>query len=245
MSSISKNAVLPEKRSVENNKSNKQFLYPSYLLENQLMDAVSDGDLNGALSIIESLSTSERPKYAFQPLRSAKNQLISICTLYTRAILRGGASQEVASSLNMTYMLEIENCQTEQELSELEYDMLVRFIEGLNKSRATQYSNIINEAIGYIQSHILEDLSLQAISTHCNVNPSYLSHLFKKEVGVSTVQFINQKKIEEAKYFLLHTNQSIADLAKKFNFCNQSYFTAQFKFYTSMTPKQFRDSRAI
>lgn len=181
MSTISKNAVLPEKRPSEDMKSNKQFLYPSYLLENQLMDAVQNGDLNEALSIIESLSTSERPKYAFQPLRSAKNQLISICTLYTRAILRGGASQEVASTLNMTYMLEIENCQTEQELSDLEYDMLVRFIEGLNKSRATQYSNIINEAIAYIQSHILEDLSLQAISSHCKVNPSYLSHLFKKK----------------------------------------------------------------
>lgn len=50
-----------------------------------------------------------------------------------------------------------------------------------------------------------------------------------------------QKKIEESKYFLLHSELSISDISNLFRFCNQSYYTALFKKYTGVTPKDFRE----
>ncbi|WP_053218034.1 helix-turn-helix domain-containing protein [Virgibacillus senegalensis] len=220
---------------------NNEYYHPSFLLEGQLLTAVAQGDIEKATSIMQSINKDQRPKLAHTTLRSMKNSLICSCTLLTRAVINGGVDPETAFTLSDVYILEIERLDQLEALDQLEYVMLSHFIQIVNEEKKQPYGKVVNRAITYIQYHILQDLNLDIISKFCFVHPSYLSHLFKKEVGISIVKYINKKRITEAKYYLLHTTNSISEIALLFKFCNQSYFSAQFKLYEGVTPREFRD----
>jgi YesN/AraC family two-component response regulator len=219
----------------------EEYLHPSFLMETRLSEAITDGDLSKALKILESINKDQRPQLSVTPIRSLKNSLICSCTLFTRAIIQGGVHPEKAFTLSDTYILEIERCEDIELLNNLEYEMLIFFIDVVNSEEKLPYSKTVIQAISFISENILKELNLQVISDHCFVNSSYLSHLFKKEVGISVVQYINKKRVEEAKYILMHTTNSISEIAMLFQFCNQSYFTAQFKLYEGVTPREYRN----
>lgn len=241
MSTSIKQSMIDQFMQTRINNRENNYLHPSYLLEKQLLGSISQGDEEKALKILTSINHDQRPKLADIPIRSLKNSLICSCTLFTRAIIQGGVQPETAFTLSDAYIREIENLHDQSQLEKMEYDMLKHFIIVLNDEETLPYSKIVNQAITYIHDNILEDLTLDMIAEHSYVSPSYLSHLFKKEVGISIVQFINKKRIEESKYFLLHTSTSISDIASLFCFCNQSYYTSLFKKYIDMTPKEFRE----
>ncbi|MCD5323990.1 MULTISPECIES: AraC family transcriptional regulator [Pontibacillus] len=244
MSTSIKQATIEQFMKVRLQNRNHDYLHPSYLMERQLLVAVSQGDQEKAHQLLHSINE-ERAIISPNPtLRSVKNVLVSSCTLFTRTIIHSGVQPEDAFELSDHYVELIERTDDVEQLFQLEREMLKQFIERLNKEETLPYSKVVNQAIAFIHDRILEDLTLDSIAQNSLVSPSYLSHLFKKEVGVSVVQYINQKRIEESKYFLLHTTTPISDIATLFQFCNQSYYTSLFKKYTSVTPKEFRESHS-
>ncbi|WP_017753975.1 helix-turn-helix transcriptional regulator [Calidifontibacillus oryziterrae] len=217
------------------------FIHPPFELEQQLLDAVSLGNQKLAEETLKKINQLERAILANNPIRCRKNALIAICTLFTRAIIKGGVYPEMAFVLSDANIMEIEKIDHLEELDQFEYEMLRHFIQTLNEEKNTQnYSHPIKLAISYIYDNIINDLSLDIISKHVYVHPNYLSNRFKKEVGSTVTDFITKKRIEESKYFLVHTNTSISHIAILFKFCNQSYYTSLFKQHTGMTPREFR-----
>ncbi|KGX86502.1 AraC family transcriptional regulator [Pontibacillus litoralis] len=222
-------------------RQNGDYLHPSILLEQQLLTAISQGNETKAFTILSSVNKHYREVLADNPIRSYKNSLISSCTLFTRAIIKGGVQPRVAFRLYHACVLQIEGLTDITELKQLDHILLKQFINALQMKDESNYSKIVQQAITYVNEHLLEDLTLDIIAEHCNVSSSYLSHLFKKEVTISIIPFINKKRVEESKYFLLHTEQSISEIASLFQFCNQSYYTALFKKHVGITPKEYKN----
>lgn len=219
----------------------RNFLHPSILTEEELLKAISAGDLKKASNILDNINKAVRANLSNSPINSLKNSLIATCTLFTRAAIRGNVIAEKAFTLSDTFIIEIDQTQDMEKLKQLEYMMLEHFIGLVNKAKNATYSQTINKAMFYIKNNLLYPLTLKDISDHCYVNASYLSHLFKKEVGVAVMQYINEQRIKEAKKMLVHTTNSISDIAFLLQYCNQSYFSTQFKLYENMTPRQFRN----
>lgn len=218
-----------------------EYSHPPYDYEQQLLDAIRLGNKKKAEEMFTKINDLKAATLADNPIRSKKNSLIASCTLFTRAIIKGGVNPELSYNLSDTYIREIEKINDLKNLSELEYGMLFHFIETLKEESSSQsYSHPVTLAISYIYENILHDLSLELVAKKVYVHPSYLSTIFKKEVGMAISDFINKKRIEESKFFLLNTNTSISDIALLFKFCNQSYYTSLFKKYNGVTPRQFR-----
>ncbi|WP_043929918.1 AraC family transcriptional regulator [Bacillus sp. EB01] len=222
---------------------NKQnyFVHPSYGLEQQLMDCIGRGAEEDAKAVLDLINSSERAKLADDPIRSLKNSLICSCTLFTRSIIKAGVLPEDAFDLSDVYIRQIERLSSPAEIKALEYEMISSFIDTLKSANRPIYNNVINKAINYINQGIFHDLSLEIIADHVGVTPSYLSKVFKESVGVTISEFINRRRVEESKYFLLHSKLSLSDIAHLFQYCNQSYYTLLFKKYIGVTPKHFRN----
>ncbi len=218
----------------------ESFIHSPYALEQQLHSSIIQGNYERAEEVLRRINSLKRATLARTPLRSLKNSLICSCTLFTRAVIQGGVHPEIAFNLSDVYINEIEIDDHMDKLAELEFAMLAHFIQAVNEEINPSYSHTINRVMAYIHEHILQEISLEQIAQEVFLHPNYLSHLFKKEVGISLIEFINQRRIEESKYFLLHTMSSITNIALLFHFCNQSYYTVLFKKYTGITPKEFR-----
>ncbi|MHC0039035.1 AraC family transcriptional regulator [Pseudoneobacillus sp. C159] len=235
------------KKFYETRMENKQnlFYHPSYNLEQQLMHSIMKCDEDGAIAVLNKINQLDRAKLAEDPVRSYKNSMICSCTLFTRAVIRAGLVPEDAFNLSDVYIQQIEKLNDMKELFLLEYEMVVSFIDRLKVGSGPSYNSVVNKAITFIHREILHELTLEKIAEHVNVHPSYLSKAFKKSVGMTISEFISRKRIEESKYFLLHSSSSLSDISHLFGFCNQSYYTSLFKKYTGVTPKQFRDQQSL
>lgn len=125
-----------------------------------------------------------------------------MCTLFTRAIIKGGIDPETAFHLSDTYIMELEKHNNIEILNELEYEMLYHFIKTVkDKGAGINYSRTVRMAISYIYENILQELSLNIIAQHVFVHPSYLSSQFKKEVGISITNFINKNESKNPNIF--------------------------------------------
>lgn len=217
------------------------FAHPSYQLEQELLHWVTQADEKKAIMVLDKINNLEKARLSNHPLRSLKNSLICSCTLFTRATIKAGVTPEYAFDLSDIYIREIEKVNHPSELQELEYEMVATFIKAIRDYQKNPYHNeIIDKAVHYIHDHILQPITLKEIADATNVSPSYLSGLFRRVVGIPLKEYINRKKIEESKYFLQHTESSLLDIALLFGFCNQSYYTALFRKYNGVTPKQHK-----
>ncbi|NRD76519.1 helix-turn-helix transcriptional regulator [Bacillus sp. BRMEA1] len=224
--------------------NNLNFYYhPSYTLEQQLMDCIIRCDHMGAKEVLDQINSLERAKLSSEPLRSLKNSLICSCTLFTRAVIHGGVLPEDAFNLSDVMIRQIEKTDSSNALKELEYEMVNCFIDTLKSTEKLEYNPLVNKAITYIHREIFNDeLSLEKIAEFAGVHPAYLSKIFKESIGVIIPEYINRKKIEDSKYFLLHTDSRLSEIAQMLGYCNQSYYTSLFKKYTGMTPRQYKSS---
>jgi AraC family transcriptional regulator len=96
----------------------------------------------------------------------------------------------------------------------------------------------------YIHEHLHEDVRLSKIAAIAQMSQYHFLRLFKQSMGVTPHQYILQCRIEQAKYLLQHSKLSIADIAVRVGFCDQSHLTRYFKRIIGVTPKQVLQRRS-
>lgn len=126
-------------------------------------------------------------------------------------------------------------------------DLLGELIEFLmytieEKKQPTLLHQTVNEVIQYIDQKVQSPMTVEGLAQKFDVSTSHLSRIFREHAGITLVEYINIKKVEESQYYLRFSNQKISDISDNFNFCNQSYYTRIFKKYTGFTPRKFRNN---
>lgn len=110
--------------------------------------------------------------------------------------------------------------------------------------RLSSYSNGLSSATlvlitEYINEHLHQDLTLTEMAAIASLSPYYFLRLFKQSMGMTPHQYILHSRINKAKYLLQHSKLSIAEIAVRVGFCDQSHLTRCFKRMLGVTPKQF------
>ena len=103
-----------------------------------------------------------------------------------------------------------------------------------------QHKNEIKKALTFIDKNLNRPITLEETADHVYLSHYYFSKLFKKEMNMNFVTYINNKKIEKAKIFLLESNWSIENISRSLGFRQTSYFCKLFKNTTQSTPADFR-----
>lgn len=217
------------------------YIHPPYELERRLVQAIQQMDIDKSMEFLNQINSLERANLSKSPLNSLKYSLIGSCTIFTRAVLEVGLDAETAFILSDYYINLIDAATNISATEKLEYDMLKDFIKVLKKHKEYNYNSLINRVIQYIRTNIEKELSLQEISSFVNVHPNYLSSAFKKEVGKTLTEYINELKIAAIKQYMNYTNLSISEISYTFNFNHLTYFSRFFKKHSGLTPKEYRN----
>jgi len=91
----------------------------------------------------------------------------------------------------------------------------------------------------YIDEHFEEEITRTELANMAFFNPSYLSRLFKKKLGVSISDYITNVRIEKSKQ-LLTGNDSIGNISMNVGYYNMSHFSRMFKKNVGMSPQEYR-----
>lgn len=97
----------------------------------------------------------------------------------------------------------------------------------------------------YIDSNFSQEINLDFLSNMTYINKFHLVHLFTKQMGISPINYLIKKRIEESKNLLSTTNYTIKDITSIVGFSNSSYFSQMFKKVTGVSPRTYRNNSAM
>ena len=106
------------------------------------------------------------------------------------------------------------------------------------------YNAIVADAIAYIDENYMNAFSIQDLADRCHVSASHVYHLFKKTLGMTPTQYINEIRIEKAASKIRHSDIKLDEIACITGFSSTSYFREVFKAHTGITPAQYRTNLA-
>ncbi|EEK70105.1 Transcriptional regulator, AraC [Bacillus mycoides] len=182
---------------------------------------------------------------AVDPLRNQKILGIIAITLATRYAIDGNLPSDIAFSLSLLYIQTMEQLDNVDSVKRLSGDALRTFADCVKEYNAQKYSKTITACLNHIRKNVYNEISLNKLADHLAITPTYLSKLFKKEVGIPLSEYIQRERIEEAKKLLTLTTYPLLDICTSLNFHDQSYFIRVFKKITNMTPRQYREKYTV
>jgi len=121
-------------------------------------------------------------------------------------------------------------------------------VEGVSRSvkhsevNSKSYS-VFGECINYIQKNFRQTIYIEHLATLACMSVSTFERKFKKQFGYSANRHIKRLRIQEA-CRLLRAGKSIQQAAAESGFCDQSYFTREFRTAMGKTPKIYQRENA-
>ena len=119
------------------------------------------------------------------------------------------------------------------------YQLMARFLKDAC-SKSDLGDNRIQKSITYIRRHINENIKIEALADIVCISKDHFIRLFKKETGMTPVQYISQKKIEKAQLLLVTEDMPIKEIAFQLSYEDHSYFNRLFTKITGETPQEYR-----
>ncbi len=98
----------------------------------------------------------------------------------------------------------------------------------------------LGRAMTYIEAHLSQRLTLEAIARAAGLSPRSLMRLFRREASVSVVDFIQQRRITHACRLLRETDQTCAEIAFACGFGSVQHFNRIFRRFESAAPSDWR-----
>lgn len=97
----------------------------------------------------------------------------------------------------------------------------------------------------YIEQHFAENLKISQIAQDFYINHSYLTHVFKQQVGYSPKQYILLNRLSYAQELLETTQLQVSQIAYRCGFGDVNNFIRAFKSYSGLSPNQFRQQHGL
>ena len=179
---------------------------------------------------------------SLDPVRNAKYLTVVLIAIACRTAIQAGVDGNRAYTISDLYIQKMDLMDSVDEITQLGDDAFAFYlqeIQSLDKKKS--YSKPVSICLDYIYNHLHEPISVQDLADLADLSPSYLSTLFKSEMGESISEYIMSKKMEAARNMLRHTDYSYAEISSILNFSSQSHFIRVFKAHNGETPKRFRE----
>lgn len=167
-------------------------------------------------------------------------RLFELFTMLTKAALETGISMNNVLTNGLDPLEALNQAKNVEDLAVWLQNLIDHFFSLVPPKTAPIYSPIITKAITLIGELYAEKLTLRDVATSIHINESYLSKLFKKELGVGFTDYLNTLRIQKSVELLSQTDMNLLEIAGQVGFEDQSYFTKVFKKVTGKTPRQFK-----
>ena len=164
--------------------------------------------------------------FSFFNLRDEQKDILR----YLNAMVQEATSQQMSYELVCHNLLEILLIKI---LRHQHFDLEVG-----KQSKATKDISFIKH---YLETYYHESIQLEDLASMTHLSRFYISHSFKKEIGMSPMEYLIDIRIKESKIFLRTNNYSISQVADIVGFTTPTYFSKQFRKSTGISPTDYRE----
>ena len=229
-------------KSAENYNSQSYISEGCY--EDQILDLVKKGDLNALNEHLPKISTSMFTETSGEIIRSKKNHTIIILEkLSSLAIQLGGNTNEIYQMRNY-YIKKAEEKKVLLDVFRVTDCAIIHFTKKIHNVIKNKYSSLVKSIIHLVDVQLYSSIKVSEIANKLFASESSIRSKFKKETGLTIGEYINKRKIDEAK-LLLESGVSPIEVSSMLDYYDYSHFYKTFKKFTEKSPKdyQFYDAK--
>lgn len=103
------------------------------------------------------------------------------------------------------------------------------------------FSNLlVIDILNYIDNNLYTKITITSLENKFNYNKDYIMRLFKREIGVTIIDYINRKRIYNSLNSLKNTNDSIILISINYGYYSLEYYSEIFKSIIGVAPSIYR-----
>lgn len=110
----------------------------------------------------------------------------------------------------------------------------------ISKRKGVLNRSIVQKMTSLINADYNKITGLQYIADTLNYNPTYLSAVFKRNIGTSPIEYLNRIRVEKAKKLIEDGKLTFQEISDEVGVKNYYYFSRIFKRFTNMTMSQYQ-----
>ena len=173
----------------------------------------------------------------YQEPQDAKREIYKfLCVLGDIFLEQSGQAKKDAS----VSFQKIEKLQTRQEILGYARRVVSGIACFMEANQTGSNHRTVLQLLDFINEHYNQDIGLNELADMVQMNPAYLSVLFKKEVGKSYVKYLTDLRMSHAEEFLLQ-GKKVNDVSCMVGYSNYRYFCDVFKKHRNMTPYEYKN----
>lgn len=238
---LDENIEKQKPRLEDDKKLSMELVEKRYQIEEKLLAAIEQGDVTKANLAMAELGGAGIEQRAETLFREQKNFCLISNVLYRKAVQRAKVHPAHIDELSNQFVKRIEYATRQLDLSKINQDMIRKYCLLVQNYSMKGYSETMEKILNYVDFHIEEPLTLKMVAEKFNLNASYLSRLFKKELGRTMTDYINEERVEKSLMYLTTTALPIQEVAARVGIMDENYFSRIFKKMKNMTPREYRN----
>ncbi|MFA9380832.1 MAG: helix-turn-helix transcriptional regulator, partial [Acetanaerobacterium sp.] len=219
-------------------KDDYHYIYP-FKTEKKILALIETGDKSLVRACINDFFRTFEAELTCDCMFTKKIGITLLSNIYKFCVDQNINCKEINALIYKDFD-EINTAKTLYALKEIIISVLNYIITRISEYNTVHH--LIKTAIDYIHHHYNENISLQTAADELFITPAYLCVLFKQETRENFINYLNEFRIQKAKYLLQDIGMKNYQIAFQTGFQDEKYFYKLFKKYTGLTPSQYRDS---
>jgi len=219
---------------LENEKKQTSFRYPREH-ETSIISSLEQGEPEGATEgldlFTEAICASQSYRFIYQSYHLLLSALIT-------SLEKQGTN--LLDLLEHDWYGQLQAMHTSEEIADwFAGTLFPNYIFLTSQCRTESGQSVIQQVCRHIRENCGSDLSLVQCAEQVGLSPSYLSRLFKKEMGVNFLDYVVECKVDEAKRLLAETDQNVSEIAIAVGYSERN-LNRIFQRFMKMSPSAFR-----
>ena len=206
-------------------------------------DAVKLGDEDRFKQLYNEPAIGLIGRKSLDDLQQAKFSYVSFISVMNWAVIDEGLPYEDILQLSDDYCQRMDRMNSVNSISRFKLKTGIDYCRKVMQYKGyDSYRAVTRRCSEYIKDHLYKKFSVSDLSSVANLNRRSLALYFRQDTGWSISEYITFKRLEEAKFLMANTEQSLSQISLLLQFSSQSYFGRKYKEIYGQTPQQFRDS---
>lgn len=212
-----------------------------YYKEKELVDLIRIGNRKKAKALLDEILGPALFR-SREHLGILKARALEIVFVIARAAVEAGANLEEILGFQYQCVQNLSKDDTEESLYHFLIKAFDQLFECIYQNRNIQHTAVFTKAKEYIWKNYSQRLSLKKLAEAVDISPYYLSHLFRKEMGTSYLEYLTSVRVSVAKS-LLQTNMNVMNVCLEVGYQDPSHFARIFTRKVGVPPAEYRKRR--
>lgn len=222
-------------------------IYKKYEIENDLLYKIEHGLVDELKASINQIATIDSGNGEMDYFSShPKEAMASLRAMVRVVAVRSGLSIVIVDEILSKFTNLMREAKTVAESVKLIESFQIEMTRAIREYRAhvPPCSPFVKKVTEFIILNYNSELTLSSLADKFGISPSYLSHIFKREINKGVKEFIEEIRISNACRFIESTDMSITQVGYAVGYLDSNYFTKVFKKIMHLTPREYRERNA-